>query len=171
MIRINYLRQAIYFFVFVIVQIPMLYEAVIFDVGFAFFYVGFLVILPYGLNRSVAMLVAFVTGLLIDVFSNTPGIHASACLVIAFAKDFWYLISIGDPEDDTVIDWNSLNLWGFMRYAFPLFFIHHTMVFVIENGGLYLFSTLMSKIVYSSGFGFVLFCCISYLLTPNTRRQ
>lgn len=169
MIRINHLRQALYLLVFLIIQIPFLYKLVLFDRAFGFFYVGFVLFLPYRLNKNITMPIAFVAGLIIDMFSNTPGIHASACILIAYIKDFWFQLVIG-TDDDVDLSWNELRVWGSVKYLFPLIFIHHFMIFTIENGGLNAFGNLFGKIIYSSLYSFVIVFGLSFLMAPKARR-
>jgi len=169
MIRIDYKQQVYYLIAFVIMQIPLLYKLVLFDVAFGFFYIGFILFLPYGMSRSLTMIIAFFTGLVIDVFSNTPGIHASACILIAFIKDFWHDVIKGESDDDVNVDWNELGLVGSFGYLLPLIFIHHSMIFTIENGGFNGFGLLVSKIIYSTLYSFVLVFGISFLMAPSKR--
>lgn len=171
MIRINYPRQIGHFIAFVIFQLPLLYKFILFNSAFGFFYVGFILLLPLGLNRNWAMIVAILTGLLIDIFSNTPGIHAAACVFIAFTKDYWYMFSMGEIEDQSNLSWNDLKMWGSIRFLFPLIFAHHMIIFAVENGGLMDFFFLFKKIIFSSIYTFITVFGIILLLAPKERRQ
>lgn len=170
MLRINYPQQALHLVVFLILQIPFLYKLVLFDAAFGFFYVGFILFLPNGMNRSMAMTIAFITGLTVDVFSNTPGIHASASILIAFIKDFWFGITIDNSDDDIQLSWNELGVWGSVKYLFPLIFLHHMVIFSVENGGFSSFGFLLVKVLYSSLYSFLIVFALSFLIAPKTRR-
>jgi len=171
MVRVNYIRQAIQFAVYVLIQIPLLYKSVLFNQAFAFFYLGFLLFIPFGVSRSFSMLIAFFTGLLIDVFSSTPGIHASACVLVVFFKDYWFIASIGDPEDEINIGFDSIGLWGLIKYTFPLILVHHFMLFIIENGGFILSGALFIKSLMSGLYSLVVIISIAYLIAPKTQRK
>lgn len=170
MIRINYLRQALHLIVFLMLQVPFLYKLVLFDRAFGFFYVGFVLLLPHGLNRSLTMVIAFFSGLIIDVFSNTPGIHASACVLIAFVKDSWFNIVMGTSDDDVYMDWNDLKIWGSVKFLLPLIFLHHLIIFTIENGGFNSFGFLFIKVLYSSIYSFAIVFGLTFLTAPKARR-
>lgn len=170
MIRINYTQQAVNLFIYLIIQIPLLYKTVLFDKAFGFFYIGFILLLPYGLSRTQTMVISFFSGLIIDVFSNTPGIHASACVFIAFAKDYWYQIVTGNADDDVYLNWNDLGIWGSLRYLLPLTFFHHSIIFTIENGGFSAFGFLFSKILLSSIYSFMVVFALVFLTAPRARR-
>lgn len=169
MIRINYSRQIINAIAFLVIQLPLLYNFILFDIAFGFFYVGFIFFLPLGLNRNISMIIALLSGLLVDVFSNTPGIHASACVFIALIKDYWYLATIGEYEDDINLSWNQLKIWGSIKFILPLIFAHHLIIFSIENGGFNSFFPLLSKIVFSSIYSLVIIFGISLIIAPRER--
>lgn len=170
MIRINYRQQILHLVVFLILQIPLLYQLILFDKAFGFFYVGFVLFLPHGMSRSLSMLIAFFTGLTVDVFSNTPGIHAAACVLLAFIKDTWHDVIMGQSDDDIYLDWNELKIIGSLGYLLPLIFVHHSIIFIIENGGFNSFGILFSKVLYSSLYSFILVFGLSFLMAPKARR-
>ncbi|REE01696.1 hypothetical protein [Marinoscillum furvescens] len=170
MVRINYVQQALHLVIFLLLQIPFLYKLILFDVAFGFFYIGFVLFLPYGLNRSLAMLIAFAGGLIVDVFSNTPGMHASASILVAFAKDSWFGLTVGSSDDDVYLDWNELGVWGSVKYLLPLIFVHHFIIFTVENGGFNSFGFLLAKISYSALYSFTIVFGLSFLMAPKVRR-
>ncbi len=168
--RINFGQQSIHLVVFVFIQVLFLYKLILFDVAFGFFYVGFILFLPFGLSRSLTMTIAFFAGLLMDVFSNTPGIHASACVLLAFAKDFWLSIVIRRADEDFKLDWNELGLFGSIRYLLPLILVHHAVIFTIENDGFNGIGMLLSKILSSSIYSSVIILGLSILMAPKVRK-
>lgn len=163
-------EQVINFVVYVLFQLPVLHRFVLFDTAFAFFYVSFLLVLPIGLNRVTTLLVGFGTGLLIDIFSNTPGIHASACLVLAVFQKPWLIMVVGTPEEDARVSIFNFGLRSMIIYALPLIFIHHLQVFFIEHGSFSDFSLLLNRSVSSALLTIVLFLSSNFLLSPKTKR-
>ncbi len=170
MIRVNYISQVKNLAIFLLLQIPVLYRLVFFDIAFGFFYAGFLLLLPYGMNRSLVMLIGLATGLIIDIFSNTPGIHAAACVFVTFIKDSWYNVANEHSDDDVELTVSAIGFWGFTKYGFPLIFIHHCIIFIIENGGLNNFWLLSGKIFYSSILSFLIILTIGFLLSSRKQR-
>ena len=51
--------------------------------GTPFLFILFIINLPTDMNRIPLLVTAFLTGLVVDVFSSTPGIHSTACVLIA----------------------------------------------------------------------------------------
>lgn len=170
MIRINHILQAKYLAAFLLMQIPLLYRLVFFDTAFGFFYVGYILLLPHGTNRSLMMIIGMLSGLIIDIFSSTPGIHAAACVLVTFIKDSWYNVANEHSEDDVDLSVNAVGMWGFTKYALPLIFIHHCIIFIVENGGLNNFWLLSGKVFYSTILSFIIILTIGFLLSPRKQR-
>ncbi|MFY0605757.1 MAG: hypothetical protein JXR10_03520 [Cyclobacteriaceae bacterium] len=168
--RINIGQQILHFVVFVIVQILLLYKFILFDIAFGFFYIGIILYIPFGLSRSLTMTVGFFIGLIMDIFSNTPGIHASACVFLAFTKDIWLTIVIRRADEDVKLDWNELGIFGSIQYLFPLILVHHAMIFTIENDGFDGFALLSAKIFFSSIYSFATILGLSILMAPKVRK-
>ncbi len=163
-------EQVIYFLVYVVLQLPILHRFVLFDAAFAFFYVSFLLVLPLGLDRLTMLFLAFGTGLLVDIFSNTPGIHASACLLLAVLQKPWLTMVVGAPEEDARVSIFNFGLRSMVMYAVPLIFVHHFQVFLIEHGSFGAFGLLLKRAVFSTFLTAIVFLSSNFLLSSKTRR-
>lgn len=169
--RVNIREQVFNFIALCLIQLPLLYRITILDRAFGFFYIGFLILLPFRVSRSYLLIAGFLVGLVVDIFSNTPGIHAGACVFIMYIRDLWLKIVIDDTEELTNINYISIKKTGFTLYAFPLVLIHHLIIFLVENGGLHLFGTLITKTILSALFSFTIIFVLNYLIVPKPRRQ
>ncbi len=169
--RVNIREQVSNFIALFVIQLPMLYRITLLDRAFGFFYIGFLILLPFRLSRSYLLVAGFFAGLIVDMFSNTPGIHAGACVFVMYIRDLWLKIVVDDTEDLTNINYISIKKTGFILYAFPLVLVHHLVIFLVENGGLYLFVNLITKTILSALFSFIIIFVLNYLIVPKPRRQ
>ncbi len=168
--RINIREQIFNCIALLFIQLPLLYRITLGDRIFGFFYIGFLLLLPFKVSRPYLLLAGFSTGLIVDVFSNTPGIHAGACVFVMYIRDLWLRIVIDDTEELTNINHISLKKTGFILFVFPLVFVHHVIIFLVENGGLHLFGLLISKAILSALFSFTIVFVLNYLIVPKARR-
>ena len=93
---------------------------------------------------------AFITGLTIDIFYDSVGIHAAALVFIAYVRPYW--INVLTPQGGYDLGANptlgQMGLFWFLSYAFPLIFVHHFAIFYIEGGFSQFFFTLVK--VFSS---------------------
>ena len=160
-------RQAVNFFIYVILQLPVLYRLVLFDKAFAFFYVAYLLLLPHKMSPTRTMTIGFVVGLLIDSFSNTPGIHAMACVILSFARTPWLAIVKGKQDEVFSLNVYTLGFRGFLVFCLPLILLHHFLIFFLENGGFNPFGLIFIRVIYSTVFSFSLIWLSNYLITSK----
>ena len=170
MIRIDLRYQIWLFVLLVIFQIPLLYKYVLFDVSFGFFYVGFLALFPYKTPPAIQLTVGFFVGLVMDIFSNTPGMHASASVLIMFAKDYWLVTVTEEPEDEVNTSVLTLGNLPTIIYLLPLIFVHHLIIFTVEYGRWAGYGQVLYKVFWSSILSFVTVFVIDFLIAPRKRR-
>ena len=168
--RLNIKEQVLNLVFLLLLQLPLIHRITLFDVAFGFFYVGFLLLLPVGLSRSYLMLIGFISGLIVDVFTDTPGMHALSCVFILFIRNFWLSIINDDWIDLGNLNVVTLKKLGFIAYIFPLVFVHHLVLFSVENGGFHLFGMLMNKVFFSAIFSTMIIFAINFLMSANRRK-
>lgn len=151
--RISWKLLIFYFVGYVILQIPLLHKFILFDVAFSFFYLGFLLFFPLGQNPILRLMAGFLTGLFIDLFSNTPGLHAGVCTFIMLFRDTWLRFILEYEEGALDMNIYILKMRGVCLYVLPLIFIHHLMIFWINYGswmGLFLtFDRILASTIFS----------------------
>lgn len=133
-----------------------------------YLYVLFLLMLPLETPRWAELLIGLVCGLSIDMFTNTIGIHASACALLAYVRPL--LLKAIAPRDGyefnvkpTIAD---MGIVWFMKYAVVLILIHHTWLLFLEVYSFSSFGHTMLRAILSSAFTFVLVILSQYLTFP-----
>lgn len=153
------------FFLYVLTQVLLLKNLVLFDVAFCFVYIAFILMLPLQISSSGLILAGFITGFTIDVFYDSLGINAAATTLIAFLRPAW--LNLITPragyEEINLPTLKTLGLSWFMIYALPLIFIHHIMIFYIEAGGFTMFFFTLSKVISSTIFTFLVIVLSQYM--------
>ncbi len=170
MVRINYQQLVLYFLVYVVLQLPLLYKFVLFDSAFGFFYLGFLLLLPFGINPFIRLTSGFFVGLLIDIFSNTPGLHAAAGTILMFIRDYWLLVVKEDLEDDPNLSVFRFGMRGTFLYLFPLIFLHLLFIFGIEHGKFLGFGLVLKRVFLSSLFTFICVVIFNFIMAGRKKR-
>lgn len=129
-----------------------------------YFYVVFILIMPVSTPRYTMLLLGFLLGLSIDIFSNTPGIHTSATVFMAFLRPMVVNPSTIDDADVILpISIYRFGFWWFVKYAGILILLHHLFLFFIEMFTFDNFFTTLSRSFFSTIFTFV-FVVISQFL-------
>jgi len=152
------------------VQVLLLKDLVLFDRAFLFVYVISIILFPVELGSLPLILVGFIGGLTVDIFYNTQGIQASACVLIMFLKPYLFqLVSGGKYEPGTKLNIREMGFSWFLFFCFPLIFIHHVAVFFVEAASATFFWFTFSKALFSSIFTFVVVLILQYLFTKSRR--
>jgi len=118
-----------------------------------FIYILFILLLPFDTPGWLLLILGFLLGISIDIFSDTLGMHTIATTLMAFLRPF--VLDIIAPRDGYETGSNpTISFYGlswFFRYAAILTVIHHFVLFYIEIfhfGGF--FSTLLRVILSSA---------------------
>lgn len=116
-----------------------------------YIYVLFILALPYRMPRWMTLVLGFLTGLVIDMFANTGGLHAFATVLVAFLRngtiDLFLAIDEGNNPTPSL---HSFGINAYLKYVILLVFIHHATLFFLEAFSFSNFGLLAGKIVLSA---------------------
>jgi rod shape-determining protein MreD len=122
------------FLILILVQVVVLNNVQFSGFINPFVYIMFIMMLPVRMPKTFLLLAAFLTGLVVDVFSNTMGMHAAACVFMAYVRPT--VLRIMAPRDgyetESSPSVKELGFTWFLIYAGTLTFIHHFILFYIE---------------------------------------
>lgn len=135
--------------------------------GFVVLYIYplFILLLPFETPHWAMLFIGLGTGLMMDMFTNTPGMHAAATVLLAYCRPLILRLNEGiaeyEPGDEPAIA--SLGLRWFVMYTFMGVLLHHTFFFLLEA---YSFSFLwrtIARIIFSTIASVVLMVINEYL--------
>lgn len=146
------LRHGLRFLVLVLVQGLVLKNMELGPFVNPFLYVLFIIQLPFELPAWIALIVCFITGISVDVFYNTMGMHAAVCTLIGFMRPA--LLRFMSPRDgyESAMQPNMQmmgKLW-FVSYAGIIVLIHHFLLFMLEVFSFHDFFWTLLRIVASA---------------------
>lgn len=144
--------RCIWFVVLLLLQVLVFNHVHIFGFATPMPYVYFILILPNSTPRWLYVLLGFVLGLLIDLFTNTPGMAAaSLCLVGLVAPWLLKAFSPSERDDDTLEpSIKSMEWGGFMRYTIIAVLIHCLCFFILEAFSFFDWQVLLINIAGST---------------------
>ncbi len=157
---------------YLLMQIILLQDIVLFDKAFLFVYVMSIILLPVEIGPLLLIVIGFITGLTVDIFYNTQGIQASACVLIMFLRPYFFKLSSGGRyEPGTNLNIREMGVTWFFTFCFPLIFIHHLSIFFTEVTSTTFFIFTFSKALFSSIFTFVFALLIQYIFIKSKTRS
>lgn len=114
-------------------------------------YVLFILSLPIRFPRGTLLILAFLLGLIIDIFNNTMGIHAFATVFIAFIRSTVIKMSVSTEEmSNPTPSFRVFGVANYVKYVVIMVLIHHSVLFLIESFSFLHLSLLIPKILLSS---------------------
>ncbi len=158
--------------VMVLLQVIVFNQIHLFGIAIPIVFIYVIVKFPLSLSTVWMLTCSFLLGLTVDIFSNTPGMNALACTILAFVRR--PVLSLYLPHGDEYVagepSMRSFGTWLFVRYALTLVLIYCVLLFVIESFTLFDITYLLMRIVGSTLLTFLLILCIDSL-SPGHREK
>jgi len=169
----DFLRNMIRFAVLILLQvyvlnrIPHLHRFIT-----PYLYFLFILWLPFSVSRQWLLLIGFITGLTLDYFTTTPGLHAAACLLIAYVRPF--LITILTPKDSTEFNYRepsprAMQWTPYLVYVFVLTLLHHGYMVFLEWMSVGSFLDFLIKVIASTGISLLMILAVELLFSRKLK--
>jgi hypothetical protein len=164
----DFLRNSIRLAVFILIQvyvlnkIPHLHRFIT-----PYLYYLFILWLPFSISRMGLLVLGFITGLILDYFMMTPGLHAAACVLIAYIRPF--VINILTPKDIAGFNYRepSSKAMGWTPYAvyvLILTVLHHGYMVFLEWLDFGSFLDFLIKVIATTGISMLLIFTVELLI-------
>ncbi|MCP9199673.1 rod shape-determining protein MreD [Gramella sp. GC03-9] len=121
-----------------------------------YLYVLFILLYPFTGNQSLFLFVSFLLGVSIDIFEDSGGINAAACLVAAFIRPNLLRFSFGISYDHQNIRLANTPFGSKVSYVFLMVLVHHFVLFSLEMFSLNHILLILKKTIFSSIFTVIL---------------
>jgi len=116
-----------------------------------YIYILFILSLPVKFPRWLTLILAFILGLTIDMFSNTIGMHAFATVLIAFFRNgIIKLFTSIEEGSNPVPSFYSFGVGAYIKYVVFMVFLHHSTLFLLEAFSFQNFWMTLLRILLSS---------------------
>jgi len=132
-------------------------------------YILFIILYPANNNRTLFIFLSFILGLMVDIFSNSGGIHAAACVTIAFIRPSVLKFAFGMVYEHQTIKFNNTEFGNRITYFSILIVIHHLIMFSLEIFNISNVLLVLQKTLFSSIFTIILCTLISVLFSNKQR--
>ena len=163
---INLLKYSLIFTVSVLLQALIFNNVLILRMISPFFYILFIILWPIDTPRALLLFLSFLLGLTVDIFTNTPGVHASACLLTGFLRPgVLQLISSRETLESVAAPRvGNMGFQWFIGYTTFLVLIHHLFLFFIEAFTFEGFLITLLKVILSSVLSVVLIVLSQFII-------
>lgn len=165
--------NAIRFLVLVFMQVFLLKNIAFYNLVTPYFYILFILLLPFEVPNVLLFALSFLLGLTVDAFYDTPGLHAAACVVLALVRILFINITVqkegfdNEPEPTLSI----MGLRWFFTYALILTLSHHFFLLNLEVFSISEVQYTLSRVVLSSIFTVFLILISGLLFFKRKERK
>ena len=129
-----------------------------------------ILLLPIKTPKLVVLCLAFLLGLIVDIFYDSIGVHASATLMMAFCRNIIlkYLEPQGGYSLDQIPTLKNMGISWFFIYTGTLLFIHLLFYFSMEAFSVVFFFQILMNTIFSLIFSIVLIFLIQLIFNSKT---
>jgi len=157
-------RYLIHTIVIILLQVLIINNIQVNPLINPYIYILIILVLPFKINKTSLIFIGFLFGLIVDIFSDTYGLHAAATTLLAYVRP--NLINLAYNKDSFEDgSYPSIRLMGFLMFILYIFlgtFIHHFSFFLLEVFSFNSFHITISKILLNSVLSSI--CIILYYL-------
>ena len=132
-------------------------------------YLLFIILYPVNGNKSGLLIASFLLGLIMDMFSNSGGIHTTACLVLAYFRPFIFKFSFGLSYEYQTVKLNDVLTPERFSFILLSVVIHHFTLFILEAFQFSFILDILLRTLLSTVFTLLICITIIYLIKPNKR--
>jgi len=129
-----------------------------------YIYIIFILLLPVEIPSWLLLLLSFGTGMIIDIYSGSPGMHSSASVLAGFVRP--YVLRLISPRNGYEMGAQpSMLIYGFrwfLLYSVIIVIVHHTALFYLEVFRFTDFFRTLLRVMLSSVFTIIFVLIIEF---------
>ena len=132
-------------------------------------YILFILLYPVNSNRAGLLTASFLLGLTVDMFTNSGGIHATSCLILAYVRPVFFKFAFGLSYEYQTIKINDRLSPERFTFIFISVLIHHFILFILEYFKFAFILEALLRTIVTTIFTLVVSILIIYLFKPSKR--
>jgi hypothetical protein len=132
-------------------------------------YVLFIILFPVNGNKSALLISSFFLGLLLDIFSNSGGIHTTASIFLAYFRPSIFKFAFGVSYEYQTIKLNDTLTPERFSFLLVAVFFNHLILFILEAFQFSLILDILLRSITSTALTIIISIIIIYLIKPNKR--
>jgi len=157
------------FIILVLIQVILLNHINFLGYINPYLYILFIILYPLNGNNSLLIALSFLLGLSIDIFGDSGGIHAAACVFIAYIRPLILKFSLGVSYEYNIIKIKNIDIRQRIIYISIMVFSHHIVLFLLEIFNLDHILLILKSTLFSSIFSFILILSTISIFSKKSR--
>lgn len=133
-----------------------------------YIYILFIILYPVKNDRLLFIFLGFLLGLSVDMFSDSGGVHAAACVLLAFIRPAVLKSVFGALYEHQTIKFDQITFSQKLVYISLLTTIHHMVMFLLEIFNISQIIFILQKTLFSSIFTIILSILITIIFSRKS---
>ena len=134
-----------------------------------YIYIVFIFLFPIRDSRIVLLLISFLLGMLVDMFSDSGGVHAAAAVTLAYARPLLLKMSFGMLYEHQSVKFSNTDIGSLITYVGLGTLLHHFILFSLEVFNISNILLILKKTLFSGIFTIILSILIIVLFSRNKK--
>ncbi|MBD5213615.1 MAG: rod shape-determining protein MreD [Bacteroidales bacterium] len=161
------------FVVLVAAQAVVFNHICLFGMAVPLVFIFFILRLPVGIGINTLLTLSFLLGLTVDIFSDTPGMNALDCTILAALRN--PILRLYMPREDdlanTIPSMKTLSPSVFLKYVVTATTLYCILYFILESFTFFALRQLVLRIVASTLLTFIFIVCIDSLTSLKSEKR
>lgn len=162
------------FILLTLAQVVIFNNLVLFNAIVPFVFIYIIISMPITWSTNLSVFLGFLAGVIIDIFSNTQGMNALSCTILAFIRKPIFHLYVQRDEDLGGIkpSQRSMGSSEFMKYVSTMTLIYCLCIFLIDAFAIFNPLRFIIQVLGSSIFTIVIIYALDSLFTqqPHEKR-
>ena len=157
------------FFLLLAAQIIIFNNIDLFGYINPFPYILFILLFPVNGNKQLLIATSFLLGITMDLFSNSGGVHAAACLILTYARPYIFKFAFGLSYEYQTIRINDVLTPERFSFLLVSVVIHHFTLFILEVFQLSSLWDILLRTIIGTLFTLLICILLIYIFKPSKR--
>ncbi len=132
-------------------------------------YILFIILYPVNGNKTGLLVASFLLGIVLDMFCNSGGVHALACLLLAYYRPYIFKFSFGLSYEYQTVKLNDVLTPERFSFLLIAVVLHHFTLFLLEIFRITFILEILLKTFLSTLFTLLVSVIIIYIIKPSKR--
>lgn len=165
----SFISYILLFVILVLIQVLLLNHIVLFNCAVCLIFIYFLIKLPINLSTNILLTLGFILGLSVDILSDTPGLNALCCTILAsLKKSVFYAYEQHDDQKRNISpSIGTMGFFNFSKFVFSLSAIYCLLAFFVEFVNFSDVVQILIKAGASTAFTFLVILAVDSLIYKN----
>ena len=157
------------FFLLLTAQIVIFNNIDLFGYLNPFPYILFIILYPVNGNKPMLIISSFLLGITMDLFSNSGGVHAASCLILAYSRPNLFKFAFGLSYEYQTVRINDVLTPERFSFLLLAVIVHHFTLFILEVFQLSSLWDILLRTILGTVFTLLLCIVLIYLFKPSRR--